>query len=118
MIADWMAGYGDDSAMDGDIADHGVRLVLRTGRSRGRLRQRATGRASCPGRRTTAGGPRGKQKLHARVAYETGALVAAERDNCHMWAVHVGFVPREVIATVPASVLTQAWRSHRAPVAL
>ena len=35
-------------------------------RSRGRLPRRATGRASCPSRRTTAGGPRGSRRPAGR----------------------------------------------------
>ncbi len=44
------------------------------------------------------------------VTYDTGALVAAERNNRQMWALHVGYLAEEVISTVPASVLAEAWR--------
>ena len=44
------------------------------------------------------------------VTYDTGALVAAERDNRRMWALHAGYLAEEVIPTVPAPVLAQAWR--------
>ena len=42
-----------------------------------------------------------------RVTYDTGALVAAERNNRQMWALHSGYLTDEVISTVPAAVLTQ-----------
>ena len=44
------------------------------------------------------------------VTYDTGALVAAERDSRRMWALHAGYLAEEVIPTVPAPVLAQAWR--------
>jgi hypothetical protein len=44
------------------------------------------------------------------VTYDTGALVAGERDNRRMWALHAGYLAEEVIPTVPAPVLAQAWR--------
>jgi hypothetical protein len=44
------------------------------------------------------------------VTYDTGALVAAERDNRQMWALHAGYLAEEVIPTVPAPVLAEAWR--------
>jgi hypothetical protein len=44
------------------------------------------------------------------ITYDTGALVAAERNNREMWALHAGYLAEEVIPTVPAPVLAQAWR--------
>ncbi len=44
------------------------------------------------------------------VTYDTGALVAAERNNRQMWALHAGYLAEEVIPTVPAPVLAQGWR--------
>ena len=44
------------------------------------------------------------------VTYDTGALVAAERNNRQMWALHAGYLAEEVIPTVPAAVLAQGWR--------
>ena len=44
------------------------------------------------------------------VTYDTGALVAAERNSRQMWALHAGYLAEEVIPTVPAPVLAQAWR--------
>lgn len=46
----------------------------------------------------------------AGVTYDTGALVAAERNNRAMWALHAGFLAEEVAPTVPAPVLAEAWR--------
>jgi predicted nucleic acid-binding protein len=44
------------------------------------------------------------------VTYDTGALVAAERSDRRMWALHAYFLDRLVTPTVPAAVLAQAWR--------
>ncbi len=44
------------------------------------------------------------------VTYDTGALVAAERSNRRMWALHAGYLAEEVIPAVPAPVLAEAWR--------
>ncbi len=44
------------------------------------------------------------------VTYDTGALVAAERNNRQMWALHAGYLAEEVIPTVPTPVLAEAWR--------
>lgn len=46
----------------------------------------------------------------AGVTYDTGALVAAERNNRQMWALHAAYLAEEVIPTVPAPVLAEAWR--------
>ena len=44
------------------------------------------------------------------VTYDAAALVAAERNNRQMWALHAGYLAEEVIPTVPAPVLAEAWR--------
>jgi hypothetical protein len=44
------------------------------------------------------------------VTYDTGALVAAERNDRRMWALHAGILAEEVTPTVPAPVLAQAWK--------
>jgi len=46
----------------------------------------------------------------AGVTYDTGALVAAERNDRRMWALHAGFLAEDVVPVVPAPVLAQAWR--------
>ncbi len=46
----------------------------------------------------------------AGVTYDTGALVAAERNNRRMWALHAGLLAEEVVPVVPAPVLAEAWR--------
>src|SRR5438309_11544367 len=46
----------------------------------------------------------------ADVTYETGALVAAERSDRRVWALHAGFLAEEVVPVVPAPVLAEAWR--------
>jgi len=44
------------------------------------------------------------------VTYDTGALIAAERNDRRMWALHAGFMAEEVSPCVPAPVLAEAWR--------
>jgi predicted nucleic acid-binding protein len=44
------------------------------------------------------------------ITYDTGALVAAERNDRAMWALHAGFLAEEVVPIVPAPVLAEAWR--------
>lgn len=44
------------------------------------------------------------------VTYDTGALIAAERNDRRMWALHAGFLVEEVAPVVPAPVLAEAWR--------
>jgi predicted nucleic acid-binding protein len=46
----------------------------------------------------------------AGVTYDTGALVAADRNDRQMWALHAGYLREEVVPVVPAPVLAQAWR--------
>jgi hypothetical protein len=43
------------------------------------------------------------------ITYDAGALVAAERNDRRMWALHAGLLAEEVIPTVPAPVLAQVW---------
>jgi hypothetical protein len=44
------------------------------------------------------------------VTYDTGALIAADRNDRTMWALHAGFLAEETVPTVPAPVLAEAWR--------
>ena len=44
------------------------------------------------------------------VTYDTGALIAGERGDRAMWALHAGFLASEISPTVPAPVLAEAWR--------
>lgn len=46
----------------------------------------------------------------AGVTYDTGALVAAERNDPRMWALHAGYLSEEIVPVVPAPVLAEAWR--------
>ena len=46
----------------------------------------------------------------AGVTYDTGALVAAERNDRTIWALHAGYLELEVVPTVPAPVLAETWR--------
>ena len=48
--------------------------------------------------------------MMAGVTYDTGALVAAERGDRRMWALHAGMLAEEVVPVIPAPVLAEAWR--------
>ena len=44
------------------------------------------------------------------LTYDTGALIAAERDDRMMWALHRAALGRGFLPTVPSGVLAEAWR--------
>ncbi len=44
------------------------------------------------------------------IVYDTGALVAGERNVRQMWALHDAALRRGITPIVPAGVLAQAWR--------
>ena len=44
------------------------------------------------------------------LTYDTGALIAAERDDRLVWALHRAAITRGIPPTVPAGVLAEAWR--------
>jgi hypothetical protein len=44
------------------------------------------------------------------VTYDTGALIAADRNDRKMWALHAGFLAEETVVTVPSVVVAEAWR--------
>lgn len=44
------------------------------------------------------------------LTYDTGALVAAERDDRLMWSLHRAALGRGLPPTVPAAVLAEGWR--------
>ena len=46
----------------------------------------------------------------AGVTYDTGALIAAERNDRRLWALHRRALERGIVPTVPAGVLGQGWR--------
>jgi hypothetical protein len=47
------------------------------------------------------------------LTYDSGALIAAERAERRMWAIHQRALWRGVRPVVPAGVLTEAYRSAR-----
>jgi predicted nucleic acid-binding protein len=51
----------------------------------------------------------------AGLTYDTGALIAAERDDRLMWALHRAAMARGLPPTVPAGVLAEAWRGGPQP---
>jgi len=44
------------------------------------------------------------------LTYDTGALIAAERDDRLLWSLHRAAIARGLRPTVPAGVLAEAWR--------
>ena len=44
------------------------------------------------------------------ATYDTGALIAAERDSRSMWRLHRRLLDRGMSPTLPTVVLGQAWR--------
>lgn len=50
------------------------------------------------------------REVSAGVTYDTSALVAAERGDRRMWALHAGYLADDLVPVVPAPVLAQAWR--------
>lgn len=44
------------------------------------------------------------------LTYDSGALIAAERDDRLMWALHRASLVRGLPPNVPAGVLAEAWR--------
>lgn len=44
------------------------------------------------------------------LTYDTGALVAAERDDRIMWSLHRAALRRGLPPTVPTTVLAEGWR--------
>jgi hypothetical protein len=47
------------------------------------------------------------------LTYDSGALIAAERDERRMWLIHQRALMRGVRPVVPAGVLTEVYRSPR-----
>jgi len=43
------------------------------------------------------------------LTYDTGALIAAERDDRLMWALHLAAIGCGLLPTVPSGVLAEAW---------
>ncbi len=44
------------------------------------------------------------------VTYDTGALIAAERDSKSVWSLHRELLEQRIYPTLPTVVLGQAWR--------
>ncbi len=44
------------------------------------------------------------------ITYDAGALIAAERNDRRLWALHRRALERGIVPTVPAGVLAQGWR--------
>lgn len=48
--------------------------------------------------------------MSAGLTYDTGALIAAERDDRLLWSLHRAAMARGIPPHVPAGVLAEAWR--------
>lgn len=46
----------------------------------------------------------------AGLTYDTGALIAAERDDRLLWSLHRAALARGLVPIVPSCVLAEAWR--------
>lgn len=44
------------------------------------------------------------------ITYDVGALIAAERNDRRLWALHRRSLERGIVPTVPSGVLAQGWR--------
>lgn len=44
------------------------------------------------------------------LTYDTGALIAAERDHRLVWALHRAALARRLFPVVPSAVLAESWR--------
>lgn len=51
----------------------------------------------------------------AGVTYDAAALIAAERSDHRVWALHRRALERGIVPTVPAGVLGQGWRGGPQP---
>lgn len=49
------------------------------------------------------------------LSYDTGALIAAEKDDRLLWSLHLAALKRGLVPTVPAGVLGEAWRGGPQP---
>jgi predicted nucleic acid-binding protein len=49
------------------------------------------------------------------ATYDTGALIAAERHDRTLWALHHAYLDAGIAPTVPAGVLAEAWRGGPQP---
>ena len=46
----------------------------------------------------------------AGLTYDSGALIAAERNDRRLWAIHIRAMERGVLPVVPSVILAQTWR--------
>jgi predicted nucleic acid-binding protein len=56
---------------------------------------------------------RSAARLPLGVVYDTGALIAAERSDRRVWALHARAMQRGVLPIVPAGCVVEAWRGGR-----
>jgi ABC-type amino acid transport substrate-binding protein len=56
---------------------------------------------------------KGERPPSSGILYDGGALIAADRDNRRMWAIHARALQRGVRPIVPAGCVVEAWRGTR-----
>lgn len=49
------------------------------------------------------------------ITYDTGALIAAERNNRRIWVLHRRALEQGIMPSVPVAVLAQGWRGGPQP---
>lgn len=49
------------------------------------------------------------------ITYDTGALIAAEKNHRLLWSLHRAALTRGLVPTIPAGVLGEAWRGGPQP---
>ena len=49
------------------------------------------------------------------LVYDAGALIAAERNDRRMWALHARALARGVLPRVPAGAVVETWRGSEQP---
>lgn len=57
--------------------------------------------------------PRRATLAPLQLVYDTGALIAAERDDRRMWALHARALQRGLRPIVPAGCVVEAWRGSK-----
>ncbi|MBM2810978.1 MAG: PilT protein domain protein [Chloroflexi bacterium] len=46
----------------------------------------------------------------AGLTYDSGALIAADRNDRRLWAIHIRAIERGILPVVPSVILAQTWR--------
>jgi hypothetical protein len=55
--------------------------------------------------------------MNSVLVYDTGALIAAERNDRRVWLIHKRALQRDAQPVVPAGVVTESWRGNSPSIA-